>query len=106
MINQNRNDVTPRLPIAQIRGAGKLIHDTVDGALNVIENVHQSIAQKPYQILANIGMLSAPIRRIEHMQYTITSYVYQTIRNANDIGESVASFVIDTLDRYDDGHKK
>ena len=95
-----------KIPVQQIRGVKDLLQDAVDVGVNVTEEVHQSIARKPYELLAKFTPISAQVKVIEQVQFTITAGVYEAIRTVNKLTGALATQVIDRLDADADATRK
>lgn len=91
-----------KLPVQQIRGVKDLIQDAVDAGVDATEQVHQSIARKPFALLAKITPIAGPVLVIEQVQHGITTGIYQAIRTVNKLSGALATQVIDRLDRGTD----
>jgi hypothetical protein len=89
-----------KLPVQQIRGAKDLIQEAVEAGVTATEQVHQTIARKPYALLAKIDVIAGPVQVVEQIQQTITCGVYRAIRAANRLTGALATQVIDHLDAH------
>jgi hypothetical protein len=91
-----------RLSIQQIRGVADLIHDTVAGSVDAIEETHQAIARKQFALLKQIDPIAAPVRTLEHIERNIAGGVYQSIRLTNRLAATVATQVLNWLEEAGD----
>ena len=96
-VDEGKQPMSP-VSLMQMRGVVDLVHEVVSGSLDAIEEAHQSIAHKPFAVLEKLSPSGAPVRLIEHMERTITSGVYQSIRLANRLVAAVATQVVDWLE--------
>lgn len=85
--------------IRQLQGLNDLIADAVDAGVTRTEQIHRSIARRPYAVLERISPMAAPVRTVEFVQTTITGSVYWTIRLATRLSGVVVSQVLERLDR-------
>ena len=61
----------------------ELIHDTVDSTTRMVQNIHQTIANAPFDALAKADALERSARDLRETQDTVVSAVYDTVRKIN-----------------------
>ena len=61
----------------------ELIHDAVDRTAKTVQNIHQTIANAPFDALANADALERSARDLRETQDTVVSAVYDTVRKIN-----------------------
>ena len=91
-----------QLSIQQIRGVVDLIHDTVAGSVDAIEETHQTIARKQFALLKQIDPIAAPVRTIEHIERSIAGGVYQSIRLTNRLAATLSTQVLNWLEEAEE----
>ena len=84
--------------LRQARGAVDLIKDTIDATVGRVEETHQAIVRPPYNLLARVNCIAAPVRGIEQAQLTITVGVYRAIRIVNQTAGSAAVALLDRIE--------
>ncbi|HSY29018.1 MAG TPA: hypothetical protein VK832_16030 [Burkholderiaceae bacterium] len=94
------------LPTKQLRGIKDLIQDAVDAGVDATEQMHLVIARKPYAALEKIEALAGPVHVVERVQNTITVGVYQSIRAINKLSATIATGIIDHIERSADKNVK
>ena len=90
------------LPTKQLRGIKDLIQDAVDAGVDTTELVHLAIARKPYAMLEKIEAIAGPVHVVERVQNTITVGVYQSIRAINKLSATIATGILDHIERSAD----
>lgn len=61
----------------------ELIHDAVDSTTRMVQKIHQTIANVPFDALARAGALEPLARDLRETQDTVVSAVYDTVRKIN-----------------------
>ena len=61
----------------------ELIHDAVDRTAKTVQNIHQTIANAPFDALAKADALERSARDLRETQNTVVSAVYDTVRKIN-----------------------
>jgi hypothetical protein len=61
----------------------ELIHDTVDHITKTAENIHQKIANAPFDALEDVDALEWPARDLRETHDTVAGAVYDTVRKIN-----------------------
>ncbi len=74
----------------KIQGIIDLVEDAIENGANSIEEVHMSIAEKPFELLKNIAPLEQAADSILNIQEQTIGNVYQTIRRINEEAANVA----------------
>lgn len=87
-----------RQTLRQLRGAIDLVTDGVDKIVKEIEVAHQTLARRPYALLARIGPIAQPVRGIEQVQMVITAGAYGAIYTTNRVVGGVAASVLDQFE--------
>ena len=65
------------------KGVRELIHDTVDSTTTTVQNIHQVIANAPFDALAKADGLERSARDLRETQDTVVTAVYDTVRKIN-----------------------
>ena len=61
----------------------ELIHDAVDSTTTMVQNIHQAIANAPFDALAKADGLERSARDLHETQDTVVTAVYDTVRKIN-----------------------
>jgi hypothetical protein len=61
----------------------ELIHDTVDSTTRMVQTIHQTIANAPFDTLEMVDALEQSARDLRETQDTVVSAVYDTVRKIN-----------------------
>ena len=61
----------------------ELIHDAVDSTTRMVQKIHQTIANAPFDALAKADALERSSRDLRETQDTVVSAVYETVRKIN-----------------------
>ena len=61
----------------------ELIHDTVDSTTRMVQKIHQTIANAPFDTLGMVDALEQSARDLRETQDTVVSAVYDTVRKIN-----------------------
>ncbi len=61
----------------------ELIHDTVDSTTRMVQKIHQTIANAPFDALARADALERLARDLRETHDTVVSAVYDTVRKIN-----------------------
>ena len=61
----------------------ELIHDTVDSTTRMVQKIHQTIANAPFDTLEIVDTLEQSARDLRETQDTVVSAVYDTVRKIN-----------------------
>ena len=88
--------------IQQIRGVKDLLQDTVAVAVDVIEGIHQDIVCQLFALLEQIDAIAVPVQMAGRVERTLTGGVYQAIRMVNLIAGTLATQVLDRLEKPGD----
>jgi hypothetical protein len=67
----------------------KLVQDAIDNGATTAEEVHKSIARLPLKVLAELKVLSKPVKEVDRIQDLAIGALYDLIR---DINERVAKY--------------
>jgi methylphosphotriester-DNA--protein-cysteine methyltransferase len=65
------------------KGVRELIHDAVDSTTTTVQNIHQAIANAPFDALAEVDGLARLARDLHETQDRVVSAVYDTVRKVN-----------------------
>lgn len=65
------------------KGVRELIHDTVDSTTRMVQTIHQTIANAPFDTLEMVDALEQSARDLRETQDTVVSAVYDTVRKIN-----------------------
>lgn len=84
--------------IGKLRGLNALVADALDAGVTRTEQMHRTIAQRPYAVLKRISPVAAPVRTVEFVETTISGMVYWTIRLATRAGGGAVAHVLKQLD--------
>lgn len=84
--------------LRQLRGAIDLVTEVVDATVKEIEAAHQTLARRPYALLARIGPIAQPVRGIEQVQTMITTGAYGAIYATTRVVGGVAASVLDKFE--------
>lgn len=61
----------------------ELIHDVVDSATRMVQKIHQTIANAPFDTLEMVDALEQSARDLRETQDMVVSAVYDTVRKIN-----------------------
>ena len=61
----------------------ELIHDSVDRTTKTVQNIHQTIANAPFDALAKADALERSARDLRETHDTVVGAVYDTVRKIN-----------------------
>jgi hypothetical protein len=61
----------------------ELIHDTVDSTTRMVQKIHQTIANAPFDTLEMVDALEQSARDLRETQDMVVSAVYDTVRKIN-----------------------
>ncbi len=84
------------------RGLKDLVVDAVHHGATAVEQVHQQVARKPFEILALVPPLATPARCAGSIQSAMIASTYGTIRAVNRFVGAVAGMVMDLAARGDE----
>lgn len=87
----------PHVPVREIEGAKDLLQDAVEASVIAVADVHIDLAQRTYDLLAQVPPLEAPVRAVERVHLGLTRGVYTTILAANWLVGALADEVIQRL---------
>ncbi len=65
------------------KGVRELIHDAIDSTTTTVQNIHQAIANAPFDALAEADGLEWLAQDLRETQDTVVSAVYDTVRKIN-----------------------
>ena len=65
------------------KGVRELIHDAVDRTTATAHNIHQAIADAPFDALAKTDVLDRSALQLREKQTKVVSAVYDTVRKIN-----------------------
>ena len=61
----------------------ELIHDAVDSTTRIVQKIHQTIANAPFDTLEMVDALEQSARDLRETQDMVVSAVYDTVRKIN-----------------------
>lgn len=67
----------------QVKGWIQLVRDTVDQGSHTVEDIHRNLAERPLDVMTNIGLPADPIERLRTIQDEVLGNTYDTIREVN-----------------------
>lgn len=77
-----------------------LVQDAIDKGARSVEEVHQAIASKPFEVLEKVAPdLGGPAKSIGELQHKTIGNVYETIRKFNQTVGEVAESLLKKVDR-------
>ena len=82
----------------RLRGLHALIHDTIDSVVGLVEETHQSVAQKQLDLLANLPAAGEGTKAVAAVHGGIAKLVYDSIRLVNRGVESVSGLAVTAAD--------
>ena len=82
----------------RVRKIKDLVQEAVDKGASTVEEVHQSIAALPLEILESIDGLEKPAQNVKEAQKKTIGGIYEIIRTVN---EKVADLAEDIINRVD-----
>ncbi|MCP4124850.1 MAG: hypothetical protein GY751_24170 [Bacteroidetes bacterium] len=84
----------------QLKGLVALVQEAIENGATTVEDVHRNIANKPLEMLRNVGALEGAVDKIQQIQDETIGNVYETIRMVN---AQVGDIAKDMLDKVDGG---
>lgn len=85
--------------LAQLKGLKQLLDDAFGATLDATERLHQTLAGKPYHLLAKIELIATPVKSVEQVQAGITHGVYAAIRSVHQVGGGVVDKALELAER-------
>ncbi len=78
----------------RLRGLHALLHDTIDSVVNLVEETHQSAAQKQLDLLGKLPAAGEGVKAAAALHGEIAKLVYDSIRMVNRGVESVSGLAV------------
>lgn len=86
-----------QVPVREIEGAKDLLQDAVEAGVIAVADVHLTLAQQTYDLLAQVPPIAAPVRAIECVHMGLARGVYTVILAANWLMGALADTAIERL---------
>jgi hypothetical protein len=85
-----------------------LVQEAIDNGATSVEQIHKSLAKKPFEMLKKINLSDATVGRLEDFQNETIGNVYEFIRTVNQKVGQIAAELLTTIekDRGTKGLKK
>ncbi len=80
------------------RGLKDLVQDAIDQGSTAVEQVHQQVARRTFDILEYVPPLAEPARRARLLQEAVIGGAYDAIRLVNRVVGAVAGAVMDVVE--------
>ncbi len=81
--------------MSKLRGLVDLVEEAIENGANSVEEIHQTIASQPLEILKNIAPLENASETIQDFQERTIGSVYETIRTVNTQVAELAKKMLD-----------
>jgi hypothetical protein len=83
----------------KLRGLKALVQDAVDKGATAIEQVHKRTAAKPFELLAKVPSIAAPVRGVHQVYELAVSGSYGMVRLVNRMVGNAVDVAFDALEQ-------
>lgn len=87
--------------MTDLKGLKDLVQEAIDKGATTVEEVHQSIASKPLEILQQLIPDKTPAKEIEAFQKKTIGSVYDMIRTVNQAVGEIAGNLLAKIEKPD-----
>jgi len=81
------------------KAATTLVQDAIDKGVTTVEDLHKSLADLPFKVREESELLRGPAKEVRHLQDQTIKAVYGLIRRVNQQVGSLASELLEGLDK-------
>ncbi len=81
----------------RLRRLKDLVQDAIDNGATTVEQIHKSIASKPFELLEKINLGGAAVEKLEDFQDQTIGNVYEFIRTVNQKAGEIAGDLLGKL---------
>jgi hypothetical protein len=85
--------------MTDLKGLKDLVQEAIDKGATTVEEVHQSIASKPLEILQQLVPDKTPAKEIEAFQKKTIGSVYDMIRTVNQAVGEIAGNLLAKIEK-------
>jgi len=87
--------------MTDLKGLKDLVQEAIDKGATTVEEVHQSIASRPLEILQQLIPDKTPAKEIEAFQKKTIGSVYDMIRTVNQAVGEIAGNLLAKIEKTD-----
>ena len=81
------------------KAATTLVQDAIDKGVTTVEDLHKSLADLPFKVLEESELFRGPAKEVRRLQDQTIKAVYGLIRRVNQQVGSLASELLEGLDK-------
>jgi pimeloyl-ACP methyl ester carboxylesterase len=81
----------------RVRAAQSLVHDAVDGTVELVREGHESTARSVMRVLGQIPPVAGPARQVDRVRRAITAGILDTVKGVNHVVADVSDAAFDAL---------
>jgi len=90
----------------RLRELKDLVQDAIDNGATTVEQIHKSIAGKPFELLEKINLGGAALEKLEDFQTQTIGNVYEFIRTINQKAGEIAGDLLGKTDMGADAEEE
>ncbi len=84
--------------MSRLKGFKDLIQDGVDQGATAVQEIHEAVASRPFDVLEKIPPIALPAKGVRTVHDAIVGGVYDMIRLVNKASGAVADQVIEVVE--------
>ena len=87
----------------ELKGLKNLLHDVIDKGSTAIQEVHQELADRPFNVLERLEPIKGPVQVVRSVHDSVLRVSYDSVRSVNRVVAGAADKLMEVTNPSGDG---